>query len=178
MATLWQLRQGLMEEYGAESPAMTMVIDAAMMSYYNLLRIQAWTGDLALVIEQELFAEDALKLKLRQRYGTQVDGFAVEEALQRLKEGLLPLCERVNRQLFQNLQALQRGRPGSSPMVAIRQARQVNVAQQQVNIQRRDGHASPPGDPRCMADVSRPRPLIASQCSRRGHCSPMTKSNV
>jgi hypothetical protein len=33
MAILWQLRQGLMEEYGTDSPAMTMVIDLAVMTY-------------------------------------------------------------------------------------------------------------------------------------------------
>jgi hypothetical protein len=32
MATLWQLRQDLLEEYGAESPAMTMAIDLAVMT--------------------------------------------------------------------------------------------------------------------------------------------------
>jgi hypothetical protein len=147
MATLWQLRQGLLEEYGAESPAMMMVIDAVIMSYYNLLKIQAWTGDLALSIEQELFGEESLRLKLRQQYGAQFDGFAVEAHLQRLKEELLPLCERVNRQLLQNLQALQRSRPGSMPFLAISRAGQVNVAQQQVNLHRRDGHSSPPVAP-------------------------------
>jgi hypothetical protein len=146
MATLWQLRQGLMEEYGTESPAMTMVIDLAVMAYYNALRIQGWIGDLALAIEQELFAEEPLKVKLRQQYGASFDGFAVEEALQRLREQLLPLFERVNRQLLQNLQALQRSRPGSSPMVAIGRARQVNIAQQQVNIQRKNGRSSQPVD--------------------------------
>jgi hypothetical protein len=39
MATLWQLRQDLMDEYGAESPAMTMVIDLAVMAYANVLRV-------------------------------------------------------------------------------------------------------------------------------------------
>jgi hypothetical protein len=124
-----------------------MVIDLAVMTYYNALRIQGWIGDLALVIEQELFAEDALKVKLRQRYGAQFDGFAVEEHLQRLKEQLLPVCERVNRQLLQNLQALQRPRLGPLPTVAIGQAGQVNVAQQQVNLHRRDGRASQSIDP-------------------------------
>jgi hypothetical protein len=147
MATLWQLRQDLLEEYDAESPAMMMVIDAVIMSYYNLLKIQAWTGDLALSIEQELFGEESLRLKLRQQYGAQFDGFAVEAHLQRLKEELLPLCERVNRQLLQNLQALQRSRPGSMPFLAISRAGQVNVAQQQVNLHRRDGHSSPPVAP-------------------------------
>jgi hypothetical protein len=86
MATLWQLRQGLLEEYGGESPAMTMMIDLAVMSYHNAVRVQGWIGDLALTIEQELFGEESLKVKLRQQYGAQFDGFAVEEALRRLRE--------------------------------------------------------------------------------------------
>jgi hypothetical protein len=65
------------------------------------------------VIEHELFAEESLKVKLRQQYGRQVEGFAVEEELQRLNEQLLPVFERANRQLLQNLQALQRTRPGA-----------------------------------------------------------------
>jgi hypothetical protein len=148
MATLWQLREALMDEYGVESPAMTMVIDLAVMTYANSLRVQGWIGDLSLVIEQELFAEDSLKVKLRQQYGAQFDGFAAEEALRRLREQLLPLFERVNRQLLQNLQALPRNHQGSSPMVAIGQAGHVNVAQQQVHIQRRDGRSSHPVEPR------------------------------
>jgi hypothetical protein len=148
MATLWQLRQSLMEESGTASPAMTMVIDLAVMTYSNALRIQGWIEDLALVIERECFAEEALKVKLRQQYGRQVEGFAVEDALQRLKEQLLPLCERVNRPLLQNLQALQRTHPGPSPMVAIGQAGHVSVARQQVNLQTRDGRVSSPVHPR------------------------------
>jgi hypothetical protein len=100
-----------------------------------------------LSIEAELFGEEALKLRLRQQYGAQFNGFAVEEQLGRLREQLLPLFERVNRQLLQHLQALQRPRPGSSPMVAIGRAGHVNVAQQQVHLQRRASNASPPVDP-------------------------------
>jgi hypothetical protein len=148
MATLWQLRQGLLEAYGADSPAMMMVIDLAVMTYANALRVQGWIGDLSLVIEHELFGEDSLKVKLRQQYGVQFSGFTVEEHLRRLREQLLPLCERVNRQLLQNLQALQRPRPGALPMVAIGRAAQVNVAQQQVNMQRRDGCSPQPVEPR------------------------------
>jgi hypothetical protein len=136
MATLWQLRQGLLEEYGAESSAMTMVIDLAVMAYANALRVHGWIGDLSLVIEHELFAEESLKVKLRQQYGGQVQGFAVKEHLGRLKEQLLPLFERVNRQLLQNFQALRRPQPGALPVVAIGRARQVNIAPQQVNIDR------------------------------------------
>jgi hypothetical protein len=148
MATLWQFRQGLLEEYGAASPTVTMFVDLALMAYANALRVQGRMGDLALVIDHELFAEDSLKVKLRQQYGPHFDGFAVEEQLRRLREQLLPLFERVNRQLLQNLQGLQRGHPASSPMVAIGQTRNVNVAQQQVHIQRRDGRSSQPVEPR------------------------------
>src|SRR5919108_2469672 len=175
MATLWQLRQGLLEEYGTESPAMMMVIDLAVMTYANVLRIQGWIGDLSLAIEGEFFGDGAIRLKLRQQYGTQFDGFAVEEALGRLKEQLLPVCERVNRQLLQNLQALQRGRPGSLPLVAIGRAASVNIARQQLNIHRKDGRSSQPVDPRCMADSSRPRPPMGCQRSRRGHRSSAKK---
>jgi hypothetical protein len=147
MATLWQLRQGLMEEYGAASPAMMMVIDLVVMTYYNALRVQGWIGDLSLVIEHELFAEESLKVTLRQQYGAQFDGFAVEEALRRLREHLLPLCERVNRQLLSNLQGLRQGRPGAVPTVAIGRAAQVNVAQQQVNLHRKNRRSSQPVDP-------------------------------
>jgi hypothetical protein len=148
MATLWQLRQGLLEAYGAESPAMTMVIDLAVMAYYDVLWVQGWIGDLSLVIEHELFAEDSLKVKLRDKYGPHFDGLAVEEALRRLREQLLSLFERTNRQLLQNPQALRQGRHGPLPTVAIGQARNVNVVQQQVHIQRRDGHSSQPVEPR------------------------------
>jgi hypothetical protein len=147
MATLWQLRQGPLDEYGTDSPAMTMMIELAVMTYANALRVQGWIGDLTLVIAHELFAEDSLKVRLRQQYGPQFDGFAVEEALRRLREQLLPVFERVNRQLLQNLQAMKRSQPGSSPMVAIGRAAQMNVAKQQVNIHRRDGCSSQPIDP-------------------------------
>jgi hypothetical protein len=141
MATLWQLRQGLIDEHGAESPTVTMFVDVVVMAYANALRIQGWIGDLALVIEQELFGEDSLKVKLRQQDGAHFDGFAVEAPLRRLREQLLPLFERVNRQLVQNLQALPRHRQGVSPTVAIGRAGQVNVAQQQVHVQQRDARS-------------------------------------
>jgi hypothetical protein len=158
MATLWQLRQGLLEVSSVTSPAMTMVIDLAVMSYANALRIQGWIGDVALWIEHELFAENALKVKLRQQYGTQFDGFAVEEHLQRLREQLLPIFERMNRQVLQNLQALQRPTRGTFPAVAIGRAGQVHVAQQRVHLRRNGGRASPADEPRGLTDASQTCP--------------------
>ena len=107
---------------------MTMVIDLAIMSYFNALRVQGWIGDLALLSEPEWFGEESLRVKLRQQYRAHFEGFAVEEQLQRLKEQLLPLCERVNRQLRQHLQMWKRPQSGPLPTVAIGRAGQVNVA--------------------------------------------------
>jgi hypothetical protein len=132
---------------GHRSPAAAVVIDRALMKDSHVLRRQGWIGNLALVIEHELFAEESLKVTLRHEYSPQFDGFEVEEALRRLREQPVPLCERVNRQLLQNLQALPRHRHGSSPMVAIGRAGQVNVAQQQVNVQRREGRSVQPVAP-------------------------------
>jgi hypothetical protein len=119
MAVLSQLCQGLIDQYGTESLAATMLIDLAVVTYFHALRVQGWVGDLKLWIEHEFFAEESLRVKLRRQYGAGVEGFAVEEHLRRLKEQLLPVFERVNRQLLQNLQALQGTRPGKLPLLAI-----------------------------------------------------------
>jgi hypothetical protein len=134
MAILWQLRQTLVEEYRAETPTATMLIDLAVMSYYNALRVQGWIGDLALYIEHEFFCQDGPTAKLRQKWGYQVEGLVVEESLKRLAEQLLPLFERSNRQLIRNLQALRTLRHGPPPAVAIGHAGQVNLAHQQITM--------------------------------------------
>jgi hypothetical protein len=143
MATLWHLRQSLVVQHGSAAASL-MRIDLAIMGYYNALRLEGWIGDLALWIEHEAFGQGPLRVKLRDEYGARIDSLAVEERLRHLREQLLPVWERVNRQLLQHLQALQRGRPGSLPRVAIGRAGQVNVAQQQVNLQPRDRRSSPP----------------------------------
>jgi hypothetical protein len=125
-------------------------MDLAMMTYHNALRVQGWIGDLALWIEHECFAQEAPQVKLRREYGAQVEGLAVEDRLRRLSAQLVPLFERANRQLIQNLKALAAARQGPSPLVAIGRAEQVNVAHQQVNAHtgrrpRRDRH--PPAGP-------------------------------
>jgi len=134
MAILWQLRQGLLEEYGAETPTAMMVIDLAVLSYYNALRVQGWLGNLAMLIEHEFFGQEGPSAKLRQKWGSQVEGLRVEDRLQRLAEQLMPLFERANRQLIRNLQALRTLRHGPPPAVAIGHAGQVNLAQQQITM--------------------------------------------
>ena len=134
MAILWQLRQALVEEYRAETPTSTMLIDLAVMTYHNALRVQGWLGDLALLIEHEFFGQEGPTATLRQKWGSHVEGLVVEDRLQRLAEQLLPLFERANRQLIRNLQALRTLRHGPPPAVAIGHAGQVNLAHQQINM--------------------------------------------
>jgi hypothetical protein len=133
MATLWHLRQSLIAQSGTTSTGL-MLIDLAVMSYYNALRIQGWIGDLALWIEHEAFGQGPLRVKLRDEYGARVDSLAVEERLRRLREQLLPLWERAQRQVMSALEALERRHQGPPPVMAIGRVGQVNVAEQQVHM--------------------------------------------
>jgi hypothetical protein len=36
-----------------------MLVDLALLSYYDALRVQGWTADLAVRIEHEFFGDDA-----------------------------------------------------------------------------------------------------------------------
>jgi hypothetical protein len=70
MATLWGLRQQLLEELGATTRAECMLIDMAVLGYYNALRVQGWIGNLALHLEHEFFAREAPSAKFKREYGS------------------------------------------------------------------------------------------------------------
>jgi hypothetical protein len=132
-ATLWQLRHELLAEGAAQTAADTMLVDLAVLAYHNALRAQGWMGDLALVIESELFGQDSPTVKVRRQYG-RLEGLAVEDHIQRLTEQLMCLFDRANRMVIRNLKALRELRRGPTPAaVAIGHAAQVHVAQQQAN---------------------------------------------
>jgi hypothetical protein len=59
MATILSLRQRLRDEWAITSAAETMLVDLALLSYYDALRVQGWTDDLAVRIEHEFFGDDA-----------------------------------------------------------------------------------------------------------------------
>jgi hypothetical protein len=132
IATLLDLRRGLLADLKATSTADAMLLDLAVLAYYNALRVQGWIGNLALHIEHELFGQSAPSVKLKAQHGP-VEGLAVEERLKRLGEQLLPLLDRANRMMVRNLKTVKELRQGPSPAVTVGQAGQVNVASQQVN---------------------------------------------
>lgn len=133
IATLWQQRQGLLEEYKVESPAEMMLADLTVLAYYNGLRAQGWIGNLALLIEHEFFGQESLTVKSRLEGGRGADSLKVEEAVRRMVEQLIPLLDRANRMVIRNLKAIKELGHGRVPDVTIGQATQVNVANRQAN---------------------------------------------
>jgi len=57
MATLLSLRQRVIAEWGITTAAEAMMVDLALLSYYQALRVNGWIGDLALFIEHEFFGQ-------------------------------------------------------------------------------------------------------------------------
>jgi hypothetical protein len=131
-ATLLALRRTLLADLGRATTADVMLVDMALLGYYNAFRIQGWIGDLALHIESAFFGQGSLKAKFRAENG-RIDGFEVETHVKRLGEGLLPLLDRANKIMLRNLKALDERRRRPMPAVTVGQAAQINVAGQQAN---------------------------------------------
>ena len=152
MATLLYLRERLRREYAVDSVAAEMLLDQAVLAFLNLLRVQRWIGDAALLIEHEAFGAAGPTAKLAARYGDgSVTGLKVEEELSRLTGTLLPSLDRLTRMYIRSLRAIGDLRGGSVALTVNRVA-QLNVAQAQVNT------ASPrPSPHRRAAAGGRPR---------------------
>ena len=131
MATLLSLRRRLVAEWGITTAAETMLVDLAILGYYHALRVQGWAGDLALLIEHELFGQASPA-----RLGA---GLEVEDQVRRLGEHLMPLLDRANRMLIRNLKAIKELRQGPKPAIAIGRAEQVTFTNQQNGRVARNG---------------------------------------
>ena len=113
-AVLLELRRRLVEEFGVETAAEVMVVDATMLSYQNLLRTQGWLGDAATMLEAQLFGMEGPAAKLAKRHGPgAVQGLAAEEWVARIVQQLMPAVDRANRGLLRNLKALRDLRGGT-----------------------------------------------------------------
>lgn len=119
VATLTQLRQGLLA--GIEQPGVAdhMLVDAAVVAYRNFLRVQGWLGSLCLELERELFG---------QQNHRGVDFSEIETTITRIQEKLLPAQERSQRMLVRALSELQsRKFTRADASIRIGTAGQVNV---------------------------------------------------
>jgi hypothetical protein len=136
MAVLLGLRRRLIEEHGATTAAEIMMIDSAVLSYYHMLRVNGWIGNLARWLEAEFFGAGSLTAVTAGNFPRRVDrvrGLRVEDIVSQLVERLMPLLDRANRMMLRNLKALQSQGQQPGPNVSIGAAGQVNVATQQVN---------------------------------------------
>jgi hypothetical protein len=126
MATILALRQRLIDEWAITTAAETMLMDLALLNYCHALRVQGWTGNLAVRIEHEFFGDDAFTKMAREGH-RRTNRFAVEDQVRRLSEQLMPLFDRANRTLIRNLKAIKELRQGHVPAIAIGRAEHVTV---------------------------------------------------
>ena len=124
VATLLVLRENLVEQIGDPSTAEFMLIDMALLAFYNTLRSQRMLGDLVTQIEREFFRGESPSVNLEKN-----GPWKVEEMVNRASEKLLGLIDRANRMMIRNLKASQDVKKGN---LTIR-TDQINVAQNQVN---------------------------------------------
>jgi len=80
-----------------------MMIDSAVIAFYNMLRVQGWVGNSALVVERELFGQDSLN-----EFNGSTVGDRLAEQITRPPEGLIPLQERCQRMMNRSLAPLRR----------------------------------------------------------------------
>ncbi len=101
VAVLLSFRQNLISNLKSASAANIMMIDTAVISYYNYIRVQGWVGNLSLVFEREHFGQEPLN----EIHGPQV-GDGLEEQLRRLAEVMMPLQDRAHRMMMRSLLAI------------------------------------------------------------------------
>jgi hypothetical protein len=101
VAVLVTLRQNLIADLQDATASDIMMIDTAIIAYFNLLRVQGWIGNLCLVVERDAFGQEPLNY-----YHGDTVGNRLEEQLRRLAEVMLPLQERSHRMMIRSLEAL------------------------------------------------------------------------
>ncbi len=101
VAVLITFRQNLIAELEKPSAADLMMVDTAVVAYYNFLRVQGWIGNLALVFEGELFGKEPLN----EIHGP-TRGDRLRDQFERLAEVMMPLQDRAHRMLVRSLSQL------------------------------------------------------------------------
>jgi hypothetical protein len=101
VAVLITLRQNLLAEIPKASTIDILMVDTAVIAYYNFLRIQGWVGNLSLVVERGLFGQAPQD----DIHGPK----KVEEInnhLRRLDETMLSLQDRYHKMMTRSLAAV------------------------------------------------------------------------
>lgn len=101
VAVLITLRQNLLREIPNLSAADIMMVDAALVGYFNMLRVQGWIGNLSLVVERGLFGQ----APLNEVYAEQT-AKDLEKRLRHLSETILPLQDRAHKMMTKSIAVL------------------------------------------------------------------------
>ena len=101
VAVLLTFRQNLIAEIDQPTAADIMMIDTAVVAYYNFVRTQGWIGNLSLAFEREAFGQ----APLNEVHGPTA-GERLRDDLARLSETILPLQARVHRMMVNSLERL------------------------------------------------------------------------
>jgi len=141
---IFNLRQEWIRQYDLRTVPELLLLDQAMLAYFQVIRMNKEVANMLSITESNLFFADppAIKIKKENRLNNEFDGFVAEDAIKQLQERIMLIMERFNQMFLRNLRALRelKAHPIS---VSIGQAGQVNVGQQQVNVhEERRGRAS------------------------------------
>ena len=127
--TLRLLREVMINDLQIKSAAEYMLVDCAMLAYYNTIKAQRMLGDLVTQIERELFHGESMSVNLKNSGRLEVENFKVEAMLDRASDKLMKQIDDASKMMLRNVNALKDIKSGK---LSIR-ADQVNIAQQQVN---------------------------------------------
>jgi flagellar motor protein MotB len=125
---LLAIRRGLIEETQAQTASEMMLIDLAVISYANAMRIQTTINNTALIIEREQFGQEPLRVKWKYPYGSEnnkIQGLLVENYIGLLRDRLMPLVEKSHRLAREHIEALARLR--QTPAVHVERTEAVNL---------------------------------------------------
>ena len=104
--TIAMMREHMIRDLNIESTAELMLMDGALLAYYNTLRLQRMLGDLATQFERELFHDESMSVNLKNTGNLNVSNFKVEAMLNRASDKLMNLIERTNQMMIRNIKAL------------------------------------------------------------------------
>jgi hypothetical protein len=131
---LLAIRRSLIEETGVETASEMLLIDLAVIAHANAMRIQTMIGNIALIIESEMFGQQSMRAKWRSTHGRRyetIQGLAVEDHLRLLADRLMPLVERFHRLAREHIETIDRFR--RKPAVSVERVGAISLVLQSGN---------------------------------------------
>lgn len=109
LAILIHLRQSSIEQYGITTAPEFMVLDATLLCYYHLIRLNTQIGNMEARINSDFFVSDEPKQAAVMKNGL-IDmrhmKYDIEGLVKSTVYHTVPLLERFNKMLLRNLKAL------------------------------------------------------------------------